>query len=76
MKFIPGEDWKQKIARVERIASNVKATGSPYRSPDPRPLTEEQRSRVDEATRFEQFRDMVHVLGGRRLPKPQHKSCQ
>lgn len=76
MKFIPGEDWQQKIARVERIASNVKATGSLYRPPAPRPLTEAERRRVEEATRYERFRDMVSVLGGARLPIPQHKSCQ
>ncbi len=77
MKFTHGEDWKQKIARQERVTRSVSAgLRSRYTSPTVSPLTDEDRRRVDEATRYVRFRDMVLVANGAPVPAPFHKSCQ
>ncbi|HEX7313321.1 MAG TPA: hypothetical protein VF297_05345 [Pyrinomonadaceae bacterium] len=77
MKFIHGEDWKQKIARQERVTRGVSARlRSRYDGHAVSPLTDEERRAVDDATRYEQFRNFVHVIKGSKVPKPYHKSCQ
>jgi hypothetical protein len=52
MKYIPEQDWRDKIAAINRLASNFrpKAVAQRY---EPAPLTDEVREHVESVTRFE-----------------------
>ena len=63
MKFIPGEDYRDKIARIKRLATKVHARNNPTSLT---PLTDEMRERIESLTRFEQFRGEVLKQNWRR----------
>ena len=65
MKFIPEQDWQQKIANVNRLAESVSARLA-SRGFTPPELSDEDRDRVESATRFERYRGRVLRLRGRR----------
>lgn len=77
MKFIYGEDWRQKIARQNRVARTVVERERRRLSPsETSPLTKEERSAVEAATRYERRMNMVEVFNGSLVRTPFHKSCQ
>lgn len=78
MKFVRGEDWRQKIARQNRIAQTVveRERRRLSRPETAAPLTKEERSAVDAVTRYERRFGMVEVFNGSQVLTPFHKSCQ
>jgi hypothetical protein len=63
MKFIPNEDYRDKIARIKRLAAKVHARNNPHSFT---PLTDEVREQIEGVTRFEKFRGVVLKQNWRR----------
>lgn len=58
MKFIPEQDWQQKIENIKRLAANFRPKDEARRY-TPAALTPEARARVESVTRFERVRGRV-----------------
>lgn len=70
MKFIPGQDYRLKIERINRLCA------ARTRLSELTPLDERSRAQVEQVTRYERRHNMVEVIGGRQVRTPFHKSCQ
>lgn len=56
MKYVPDQDYRDKIANIKRLAANVRARKRPF---ELTPLDESQRAQIEDVTRFEQMRGLV-----------------
>jgi hypothetical protein len=65
MKYIPGQDWRQKREIIRRLAANIKARGE-AQSFTPVPLSEADKELVEDVTRFEQYRGSILKQHGKR----------
>lgn len=63
MQFIQGQDWRDKIEALRRLATNVRARHAARRF-TPEPLTEAQRESVEQVTRFEMLRGRILKQNG------------
>jgi hypothetical protein len=63
MKYLLGQHWQDKIETLRRLALNVKARNAAARF-TPELLSEAQRERVEDATRFEQYRGRILKQNG------------
>lgn len=61
MKYIHGEDYRTKIERVRRMVEGAVRRRNGFALT---PLTEEARARVEDVTRFEQFKGRVLKQNG------------
>jgi hypothetical protein len=63
MKFLPEQDYREKMANIKRLALNMRARKRPF---EVKPLTDAERARIEDVTRFEQFRGNVLKQLGKR----------